>query len=582
MFKVISAEFKKILSKPSIYILAIILAVILVLGVLIYNPTPQQSNIITLKGDTYTAKYDEFYKTSVGNKQTTTNKLNNSINSVNTYIVIENNQEYTRKEYIDLLYENVLTEFYEYRNYASYSSELTEQAKAQKIKLQNAINVLDTNINDSIQLALHNSFSMLTTTKNYEDYCAVIKEIKTWADVSPNQSTLSAHCNKFETNLKLKLETCLNSFIYPNISESFIKSYTSTEENTKLSIIYSRLQKIEEEISTIYNEINIKGDEENHKLAYKMDELANLYVNTADTYVNLVKYELISNAFSYTSTKQQLDLLHLKEYSNYNNQSLLIKYDYLFSNNKTEYDYSNPLTIGVTSNNEINAYDYAYFSIKLFSVVIIAYAIMLACNTIAGEVKEGSMRYFAIRPISRNEIYFGKLLSIIILSTILILFSAVISICVGGAVYGFTSLDILTIFNSSTAIVLKPLGMLAIFLVSLIIELTIYTSIALLLSSLIKSDVLAVTIILGLYLINTLLPLFVQGPNTWLSYYPFSHISLYTLFGSAVYAPNNFFNLLLGVRVYSTTGLSLILFVIIALISVINIIATKIFKYKEL
>ena len=36
MFKVISAEIKKILSKPSIYILAIILAAILVLGVFIF------------------------------------------------------------------------------------------------------------------------------------------------------------------------------------------------------------------------------------------------------------------------------------------------------------------------------------------------------------------------------------------------------------------------------------------------------------------------------------------------------------------------------------------------------------------
>ena len=45
MFKVISAEIKKILSKPSIYILALILAAILVLGVFIYNPTIQESKI---------------------------------------------------------------------------------------------------------------------------------------------------------------------------------------------------------------------------------------------------------------------------------------------------------------------------------------------------------------------------------------------------------------------------------------------------------------------------------------------------------------------------------------------------------
>ena len=47
MFKIISAEFKKILSKPGIYILSLLLAVILVLGVFIYNPQVQESNKIT-------------------------------------------------------------------------------------------------------------------------------------------------------------------------------------------------------------------------------------------------------------------------------------------------------------------------------------------------------------------------------------------------------------------------------------------------------------------------------------------------------------------------------------------------------
>ena len=119
----------------------------------------------------------------------------------------------------------------------------------------------------------------------------------------------------------------------------------------------------------------------------------------------LVKYELLSNAFTYVSAKEQLNTLYLSDYSKYNCNSLLIKYDYLFKNNKTVNDFSNPLTIGVTSNNEINAYDYAYFVLKLFSFVIIIYAVMSACHTIAGEIKEGSMRYLAMRPISRKNLF---------------------------------------------------------------------------------------------------------------------------------------------------------------------------------
>ena len=46
MFKVISAEFKKIFSKPGIFILAVLLAIILVLGVFLYNPKINEDNSI--------------------------------------------------------------------------------------------------------------------------------------------------------------------------------------------------------------------------------------------------------------------------------------------------------------------------------------------------------------------------------------------------------------------------------------------------------------------------------------------------------------------------------------------------------
>jgi ABC-2 type transport system permease protein len=95
---------------------------------------------------------------------------------------------------------------------------------------------------------------------------------------------------------------------------------------------------------------------------------------------------------------------------------------------------------------------------------------MLACHTIAGEIKDGSIRYMAIRPVSRTELYFGKLLAIVILTSILIVFSGVVSLIVGGIIYGFNTFNILTIFNGSTAIVIHPIIMMLIFLFSLIIE----------------------------------------------------------------------------------------------------------------
>ncbi len=163
------------------------------------------------------------------------------------------------------------------------------------------------------------------------------------------------------------------------------------------------------------------------------------------------------------------------------------------------------------------------------------------------------------------------------------LFSAVIAVCVGGAVYGFESLTILTIFNGSTPIVLHPIAMLAIFLLSSILELMAYLSIAMLLSCLIRSDLFAVTLMLVLYLLNILLPMFVGGANTWLTFYPFSHLRLYSVVGSSVYAiSDNFFNMIFGMKIYAGTNIILTAIMIVVVIVIFNILAIKKFNKKEL
>ena len=86
-----------------------------------------------------------------------------------------------------------------------------------------------------------------------------------------------------------------------------------------------------------------------------------------------------------------------------------------------------------------------------------------------------------------------------------------------------------------------------------------------------------------LYLLNILLPMFVQGSNTWLAFYPFSHLSLYALFGSSVYAVSgNFFNLIFGAKVYAGTHAALTISLIILITLIVGAIAIKVFKKKEL
>lgn len=580
MFKIISAELKKIVSKPGIYILSVLLAIILVLGVFIYKPTIHESTQFALKGNTYVERYTDF--TADGNedagiKAAADTKIDNAITSINNYTV----NSLTQKEHIN----NLLTKFKEcYDAYQDCTTDSSYQSYIDntRISLINALTSFNTAVENAILDSQEGSYSVITTKSNYELYKSTYKLVYSWANISVQKENLKEHFIEFETKYYDNFYSSIENFKYPTLSVEFIKTYTQETNGTKLATLRSRLNLINEEISKNYD-IAIRDSAFNNKNADRMDELANLYVNTADTFANLVKYELISKAFSIVSTNEELQLLYLSDYSSYNAKSLLARYNYLFDNNKTEFDFARPLTIGVTSNDDINGYDYSYFVLKIFSFVIIMYAIMSACHTIAGEIKEGSMRYLAIRPITRKSMFFGKWLSILIMSTILMLFSLVISVCVGASVYGLSSKTILTIFNGSVAFTIHPLGMIGIYLASMLLELIIYSLIAMMFSSLFKSDLMSMTILLVVYLLNTLLPIFVQGANTWLAYYPFSHISLYSLFGSSIYAvPNNFFNLVFGAKIYAGTDIALTSSIILLMIVITSFIAIRVFNRKEL
>ena len=578
MFKVISAELKKMVSKPGIYILAILLAIILVLGAFIYNPTVYSSSYITLTGNTVMEKYTYFIgEGSGGIKLQADTSITDASNKILAYNVDGKSQE----ENIDDLYDTFMMYYNNYRE-AAYNDTPDNVIATYRANLVSALNSLNAAIATGVNNSSAGAYTILTTRTNYDRYTATYESIRNL--FSTNTSNIADICQEYENNYRNNFTSSIDAFIYPTLSEKLIRDYTVNEEGTKLYTELLRLDEINNSILSIYNDVRDgTKDDQSINVMQELEDLVNLYVNTANTFVNLVNYELLSNAFSFVSTNEQMDLLYLDNDTQYDSDTLLIRYNFLFDNNKTESDYAHPLTIGVTSNDEINAYDYAYFILRLFSFIIIVYAIMSACHAIAGEIKEGSMRYFAIRPVNRLTLYFGKFLAIILMSLIMIIFSAIIAVCVGGAVYGFSSASILTIFNGTTAIVIHPIVMLIIYLVSLLLELVVYTSIAMLLSCLFKSDLLAVTLMIVLYLLNTLLPVFVTGANSWLTYYPFSHISLYSLFGSSIYAiSNNFLNMLLGAKVYAGTNIGLTITVIVLFIAIINLLATVVFKKKEL
>ena len=434
MFKVINAEIKKMLSKPGIYILAVVLAVILILGAFIYKPTVYEDTTIILNGQDFTTKYNSFTN---GIKVDVDSSIEETVSKISSYSIVENDKTLTYKDKIASIKKDLEDHLKDYA-----SSQQKELPENKIIRYQNNVVNTLTNLKDTVINGVDNIkkgiYTILTSEENFDLFTETINDaiaqMKT--DAYKEANGVAKICHEYDTNYRDTIESSLNALIYPSLSDELLSKYYLDEENSRINTVKQRLTAVSDKIIALHEEANTTEGNYNQNFINQLETFANQYVNIASDYSNLVSYELLSNAFSFVSTADELKLYYLKNqnYTEYNSNSNLIKYNFLFEQNKTDADYAHPLTIGVTSNHTINAYDYAYFSLKLFSFVIVVYAVMAACNAIAGEIKEGSMRYYAIRPVTRKNIYFGKLLAIIIMSIIFIIFSTIIALAVGGAV----------------------------------------------------------------------------------------------------------------------------------------------------
>ncbi len=596
MFRVLNAEIKKVLAKPGVYVLAVLLALILVLGVLIYKPTNyKKSEAVVLDGKTFYEKYDAFLGDELftGVKVEATNYITDATDQVLTYtqslLKTDTSLEgKSAKEQITLLLDAFKEKYNSFRQYQYVDDRVKNETsfiEEYKNPLIASLDNLKTAINTGKDLYAKNSYVILTTEKNNDalaDAFSLAKEL--FDSAKWNGNSVSDICSQFDGNASNNLYNCINNLVFPSLADDFVKTYTVNELGNKLNVATNRMDTILSNILELHEAVDLDNDLNTDTVTInKLTDYANLYVHTAKTYYNLVHYELLNNAFNATTTKQQIDLYGIKNESQFNTKTYLIQYTYLFDNFKSTEDFANPLTIGVSSNPEVNAFDYAYFVLMLFSFILVVYAIMRACHTVAGEIREGSMRYLSIRPVNRTSVLWGKYLAIIVMSAILLVFSTIISLIVGGFAYGFNFTNILTVFNGTHAIVISPIVMILLCDLSILLQIMVYSSIALLLSCLIKSDLFAVTLILVLYLLNVLFPVFAGGANSWLAFYPFSHLSLFALFGSSIYLPtNNLVALLLSPQVYATTTLPLTIGIILLLILVPLILSSLIFKRKEL
>ena len=579
MNKVISFELKKLVSRPAIYILALCLAILLTVSAVMYKPIEEKKVYNTLDGNTVSAINTDFknnYQSDYDLMVAENLNLANIINSKNA-------TEF--KNEIDVAYTGFLNTSNDYVNNYAFNATVSDAKKTEQLaniqtKLINLKNVVISMLGDE-----NNSyFKALITKKNYTSLISNFDKINIAINqVLTNENRTSINhqnlAQKLAGELSNNLKKSIDTITYPNYS-NIVKKYLI--DGNYYVVTVERQEIIMRQIAEILTTVSTNPLlEQSKKLINQYNDLFNEYRLVSQMYVDAFTTELNIVCLESITDTERDNIKYFKDSTIYKEKEHFTRLKFYIEHDKTEYDYATNLSFDYASNDKANGFDYSYFALSIFSVLVMAFAIMLASHTIAGESREGNLRFTAIRPVTRTSLFFGKFFAIAIISLILLIFSSIATIIVGGFSFGLSSHNLLTIINASQVVVMHPSLALIIFVASTYLQILVYVSIAMLISLICKSDLFAVISTILLYLVNLLLPLFF-GTNSWLKYYPLTSLNLYAYIGAGSKTADSLLGMMFSAKIYSHSTIWISVLFITLLIGICNAIAIHIFKKKEL
>ncbi len=573
MGKVIRFELKKLVSRIGIYILVLMLAGLLVAGVFMYEPTERKDTTVSLVGETVVEMYTGFDEDFKSGYQYAVQGV---AADAETYVSTSPNYMEYNKDTISEL-------FFKFDEYCLLYNEATatpSEYAALLLGIRSSFDELRTAVESAMEYSNNQTgYYVLSTTANLTKLKIVFEKIAyNFAEDKIISHKLAG--DNYYNDYRNTLYSCLNNLVYPNLNDVAAKYIVG---GTYYSIINLRMNEIEAKMKSIYNKAladaayNMSNDSIN-----ELNTLFNRYAMCAKTFAQAYASSICAEALDSVSSKtDRTNLVGYKDVSLYEQEELATEYIYYIEHNLNENDFANGLSFTHTSNGKINTYDFTFFVMSLFSIVVILFATYLSANTISGEISNNTMRFMAIRPVKRGTLYVGKYMAIVIMSLILLLFGTITSFIVGGILFGFNSANILMIFNGSSVLVAHPIAALGLCILSQLLIVSIYSALVMLLSTMLKSDLLAMAVGAVVYLVNFILPLFF-GAGSWLRFYPLTNINLFAYFGGNRLVNDSVLSKLFNSVVYHGMSIWISLIYIIGIPMILLLLGKLIFKKREL
>ncbi len=546
MLKLIKAELKKILLRPGVFIMTGILVLVLVFSYGIFRPTDRQSSKVSINDTTVSKVASTFFTTNAYySKQDSLSYIDEAKGIINLYrneseaiINIQSAVARVNSE-MKIFISNVkMLE-------ANSSGISTNSVRIMRDNLLERVTALsDTYTQYNIELAENSYPRILIKTTDHDLISQRLAKIQKILNVeiiagSVNSfSIMKTGLEEFnisvsQTEYKLDITPIFERIVSIEIEEEKLNSL----QETYVNVAEARLVTLEEAINTFVTDNTTGDNATNNDLLSKRNELNELiskYYNTCYQVYEIINSRVLHLISASYTESEFTEFYRFGDYNRYEYNQIQVKQDYLFTNSQFDYEYANALSFGQSSNFEPNAYDFMYYTLEIFSFIIIIYCVVLGSNMIAGEQANGTLKLLAIRPYTRNKLLASKIIATMFFMIIFTALSAIITFIAGAAIYGTSSLPMLAVFNAETAFITTPLVMIAIYLLSLILRIFVYISIAFAISTIFKSHVGATTISILSYFVTLLFAFFLAAKPIF-KYIPLNNIDFFKYLGGGTF-----------------------------------------------
>ncbi|MBQ2713478.1 MAG: ABC transporter permease [Clostridia bacterium] len=586
MFKLNRAELKKIFLRPAVYLMLFVLALALVVSTFLYAPETKVNPTTSFGGvnQTVAMAFSEFKTTTSTDGKTS---LDESLADAKAYLENFSGQESLKNSIQEKL--NAIHHSLTYNNGDSeqtfdsalwdYSALQTNENRNALIEEVQEISTLSESVYDICKNQINaQTIDFYISAENLaviEDYAKnLYLAIPTIDSLNEfNQEALLEFADNIKINyLPTEALAVINSankieFSQEKVEDILEKYYTPVAFSADgvLKEIYDEMQLF----------VTENADEDSTDKLAEFNTLATKYKLATQNSVSLIESSMVLAKAGDYSDAHLKNFIGFESFNAYLLTEKITTGQFVLDNQLFESNYLSMLGFNTISGYGPSAFDFAIYAMQIVSVILTVFAIFFMASSMAGDFQNGTMKMIASRPISKAKIVAGKTLASINFTFIFALFAFVASLAIGYALFGFGEGQVLAVFNATTAFLVHPAILIAIYFVTMMLGIIFFICLANLFAVIFRSSILSMFLTVIVFVASVILNALSMGA-TWFMYTPFAYLNLFGYLGGA--GAGGF----LGFAVPLCANAFIAIGVLFGMIILIDILSKLIFKARDI